>query len=111
MSKQYDSELYKLKAALCKTFSNSKRLIIIEELRGGERSVGDLVQTLKIPQAAVSRHLAILRERGVVQPRRKGTNVYYRLTDPKICEACDLVHDILLRQIEKSRQLAKRLMG
>ncbi len=106
---KYNSELYVLKAQLCKTFSDPKRLLIIEELRAGEKSVGDLVQTLAVPQAVVSRHLAILRDRGVVKSRREGANVYYRLSDPKICDACDLVHQILLNQIAKNRELAERL--
>ncbi len=110
MATQYNMELYKLKAELCKTFADPNRLIIINELRSGEKLVGDLVQTLGIPQAVVSRHLAILRSRGAVRPRRKGINVYYSLTDPKICEACDLVHGILLNQIEKNRELAERLI-
>lgn len=109
MATQYEPELYHLKAELCKTFADPKRLVIIEELREGEKAVGDLAQTLGISQAVVSRHLAILRERGVVKARREGTNVYYSLSDPRICEACDLVHQILLNQIAKSKELAERL--
>ena len=109
MATQYEPELYRLKAELCKTFADPKRLIIIEELRQGEKAVGNLAQTLGISQAVVSRHLAILRERGVAKTRREGTNVYYSLTDPRICEACDLVHQILLNQIARSKELAERL--
>ena len=108
---RYNLELYKLRAELCKTFSDPRRLIIIDELRGGEKSVGELVNILEVPQAAVSRHLAILRDRGVVTTRRKGTTIYYRLVDSKIGEACDLVHEILLNQIEKNRELAERLIA
>ena len=107
---QYNLELYKLRAELCKTFSDPRRLIIIDALRGGEKSVGELVQILEVPQAAVSRHLAILRDKGVVTTRREGTTIYYRLIDSKIGEACDLVHEILLNQIEKNRELAERLV-
>ena len=106
---QHNPEFYILKAALCKTFADPKRLTIIDELRNGERTVGHLTHVLEIPQAVVSRHLAILRDRGVVNPRRDGTNVYYSLSDPKILKACDLVHEILLGQIEKNRQLAETL--
>lgn len=106
----YNLELYKLKAQLCKTFSDPKRLIILSELRHGEKAVGELAQSLGISQAVVSRQLAILREKGVVTPRREGTNVYYSLTDSKIGEACDLVHEILLKQIEKNRELSERLI-
>ena len=103
-------ELYKLKAELCKTFSDPKRLIIIAELRSGEKAVGDLAQALGLSQAVVSRQLGILRDKGVVRPRREGTNVYYSLTDAKIGEACDLVHEILLNQIEKNREFTEKLI-
>ncbi len=111
MLAQRNLELYRLKAKLCKTFADPTRLIMIEELRGGEKSVNELIRLLDIPQAAVSRHLAVLRDRGVVQTRRKGNVVFYSLTDLKIGEACDLIHNILLNQIEKNRQLAERLVG
>ena len=108
---KYNLELWKLKAELCKTFSDPTRLMIINELREGEKQVGDLAQILQIPQAMVSRHLAILRERGVAIARREGTNVYYSLTSKKICEACDLVHEILLIQINRNKELAERIIS
>lgn len=108
---QRDLEFYQLKASLCKTFADYRRLIIIEELRSGEKSVTELVEALAVPQAVVSRHLAVLRERGVVQARRSGTKIYYRLTNVKICEACDIVHEILINQIKNSREIARKLIG
>ena len=111
MPTQRNLEFYSLKAELCKTFADPKRLIIIDELHEGERTVGDLARMLELPQAVVSRHLAILRGRGVVVPRREGTNIYYSLTDSKIGAACDLMHNILISQIENNRELTKRLMA
>jgi DNA-binding transcriptional ArsR family regulator len=108
---RHNLELYSLKAKLCKTFADPKRLIIIDELRQGETTVGELARLLEFPQAVVSRHLAILRDKGVVQYRREGTSVYYSLSDPKIGDACDMVHQILLDQIEKNRELAERLVA
>jgi ArsR family transcriptional regulator len=105
----HDSELFKLKAELCKTFADAKRLAIINELRNGEKLVGELARSLNIPHAVASRHLALLRNRGVVRPRREGTNVYYRISDPQIVAACDLVHQILLNNLTKSKELAERL--
>ena len=104
-----NSELFKLKAELCKTFADAKRLAIINELRDGEKTVSALAHTLNVPQAVTSRHLALLRNRGVVRPRREGINVYYRLTDPKIVEACDLIHQVLLNSLTENRELAERL--
>jgi DNA-binding transcriptional ArsR family regulator len=111
MPAKYNTDLYKMKAQLCKTFADPTRLMIIQELRENEKSVSDLQTALDIPQAAVSRHLALLRERGVVQTRREGTTIFYRLSNPKICEACDIVHQILLNQIKTSREAAQKLIG
>jgi len=110
MPDRYNAELFKLKAELCKTFADPKRLMIISELRGGEKSVGDLAETLKLPQAVISRHLAVLRGRGVAIARREGVTVCYSLSDGKIAVACDIVHEILLGQVAKNRELAEKLL-
>jgi ArsR family transcriptional regulator len=109
MKQGYDIELYKLKAELCKTFSDPKRLMIISDLRGGEKSVGELVKALKSPQAVVSRHLAVLRHRGVVKTRREGVSIYYSLANTRIIDACDIVHEVLLDQIAKNGEMADKL--
>ena len=106
-----DLELCELKAQMHKAFSDPKRLIIIEELRKGQKSVGDLTRILAIPQAAVSRALAVLRERGIVDARRESTNVFYTLVDPRICDVVDTVHHLLLARIEKSRRLVEKEVG
>ncbi|HEX9896895.1 MAG TPA: metalloregulator ArsR/SmtB family transcription factor [Dehalococcoidales bacterium] len=100
-------ELFKLLAESYKAFCDPKRLIIINELRKGQKSVGDLVRILATPQAAVSRHLAVLRQRGIVDARREGANVFYSLSDPLICEACDVVQRIVAARIEKHNKLVE----
>jgi ArsR family transcriptional regulator, virulence genes transcriptional regulator len=111
MTSESDLELFELKAEMSKLFSDPKRLIIINELRNGEKQVGELAQNLKMPQAVVSRQLSLLRNGGVVTNRREGTNVYYCLSDMKIIEACDLVHEVLLNRLAKNRQFAENLLG
>jgi DNA-binding transcriptional ArsR family regulator len=111
MKSQYDLELYQLKAEIGKTFSDPKRLMIINELRDGEKTVSELIESLEIPQAVLSRSLAILRSRGVVKPRRNGNNVYYSLTDARICDACDIVHEILLDQMADNQTKAEVWIG
>jgi DNA-binding transcriptional ArsR family regulator len=106
---KYNLEMYKQKAELCKTFSDPTRLMIISELRDGEKSVGELVDTLQSPQAVISRHLAVLRHRGVVKARREGVSIYYSLTNLKIVSACDIVHEILLEQAASNREMADKL--
>lgn len=111
MVSEYDLELFRLKSELCKTFADPKRLIILNELRHGEKQVGELAVLLKLPQAVVSRQLALLRSKGIVTPRRDGTNVYYSLTDSKIIEACDIVHEVLLAHLARSREQAEKFLS
>ena len=102
-------QLFRLQAEICKTMADYKRLMILHELREGEISVGQLVSNLDLPQANVSQHLSILRERGIVSARREGTSVYYSLANPKIGEACDLVQEVLADQLARNQILANSL--
>ncbi|MDD5190009.1 MAG: metalloregulator ArsR/SmtB family transcription factor [Dehalococcoidales bacterium] len=107
---KYDREFYIIKAELCKALADPSRQMMIVELRSGEKTVGELSETLEISQPATSRHLAILRDGGVVKARRENTNIYYSLVTPKIAEACDMVQAILFSQMEKNRDLANRII-
>ena len=104
--KESQVQLFKLQSEICKTLADHKRLMILHELRDGERSVSHLVSALEVPQANVSQHLAIMRERGIVTTRREGTTIYYKLASPKIGEACDLVQQVLEEQLAGRRALA-----
>ncbi|MGE5132422.1 MAG: ArsR/SmtB family transcription factor [Gemmatimonadota bacterium] len=99
-------EIYELHARVCKAIADGKRLLIINELRDGARTVGELVSALGIPQANASQHLAILRDRGIVSTRRSGSNIYYSLTSEKITMAVDLLYEFMTEQAESGRSLA-----
>jgi ArsR family transcriptional regulator len=83
--------------------------MLIHELRAGEKSVSQLSSILEISQPNISQHLSILRKRGIVTTRREGATVYYRLSSPRIGQACDLVHNFLTEQLENSRELVNSL--
>lgn len=100
------SEISELHARVCKAIADGKRLQIINELRDGPRTVGELVTALAIPQANASQHLAILRDRGIVAAHRSGANVRYSLTSMKIVEAVDLLYEFMTEQAESRRSLA-----
>ena len=99
------TELYQLYASVCKGLADPKRLLILNALRDGERSVTDLVDDLDIPQANVSQHLAVLRDRGLVRGRRDGQWVYYSLTSTKIVEAMDLLREVMSEQLGSATSL------
>lgn len=98
-------EIFELHAGLCKALADPKRLLIVEALRGGARTVGDLSGELGLSQSNVSQHLAILRQRGVVRARRLGNNVFYSLTTPKILRALDILRDVMNEQLDQREQL------
>ena len=99
--------LYELHASICQTLSNPKRLEVIDCLRDGELPVIRLAEATQISQANLSQHLALMREKGMLIARREGVNVYYRLSNPKITQACDLMRQVLLEHLEAAGELAE----
>lgn len=90
---------YRAHADLCKVLTDPKRLMVLDALRAGERSVGELAAVLGITLPNASQHLAVLRSAGLVGGRRTGTTVRYHLAEPGITEACDIIHAIVERRL------------
>lgn len=90
-----DESFYCLHSEVCKTLANPKRQMILESLRDGEISVGEIAALTKIPQATLSQHLSILRSRGVVNARRAGSSIFYSIANPKILTAFDLITEVM----------------
>ena len=109
MTTDHKAELFVMQADICKTLADPTRLMILHELRDGELSVSELISRLNLPQSNVSRHLTVLRERAIVFTRRDGTSIYYRLANPKIAEACNLVREVLEANLVRQRALAGSL--
>ncbi len=105
--KPQNRSLFQLHAQVCQALANAKRLEILDALRNGERSVGELTDALGIRKANVSQHLAVLRAKGIVVARRDGQTIFYRLATPKVIQACDLMRQVLLKHLEHSGRLAR----
>ena len=103
--------IFELHARICRTLAHPKRLEILNLLREGELSVSELAERMGVSLANVSQHLAILRDRGVVMTRREGVNVYYRVADPRIIQACNLMREVLFEQLARSGQLVESVQG
>lgn len=102
-----DRQIYKLHASICQTLSNPKRLEIIDRLRAGEMTVTELAKALEISQANLSQHLAVMRQKGILTARREKLNVFYKLGNPKIVQACELMRQVLLEYLESAAELAR----
>ena len=94
-------ELYQMHAEMCKVFSNPTRLEILNLLRDKEMSVTELIKKTKLSQANISQHLSIMKAGGIVASSRKGKNIHYKLTNPKIIKAFDIIREILAERIKK----------
>jgi DNA-binding transcriptional ArsR family regulator len=94
-----DPERYRLHAEVCRVLTDPKRLMLLDVLREGEHSVGDLAEELGCNLANASQHLAVLRSAGLVDTRRAGTTILYRLAEPELVEACDVIHRIVGRRM------------
>ncbi len=99
------NELYELHAEMCKTFSNSIRLEILNLLRDRAWSVTELVEKTNLSQANISQHLSIMKSKDIVASNRKGRNVYYRLVNPKIIKAFDIIREILVERVKKNGKI------
>lgn len=81
-------------AAVGRAFADAKRLCVLESLASGEMSVGDLSSRVGCQIPNMSQHLAVLRSSGLVATRREGSTVLYRLSDPRVLEAYQLIRSL-----------------
>ncbi len=91
-------------ASYFQALSEPTRLRVLNQLREGERKVGELAELAGTTVANVSRHLSLLQQRGIVLREGRGTSVYYRIADPAIYELCDLVCGTVARQHREQAQ-------
>lgn len=93
-------EITQLHADFCSALADSTRLILLYALADGPCNVSELTEQLDLPQPTVSRHLKILRERGLVTATRQGMSVQYALTDERIIQALDILRAIMRDRIQ-----------
>lgn len=85
-------DTYSPQADLLKSISHPTRLAVLEILRDGEQCVCHMEAMLGLRQASISQQLMILREAGLVEVRRDGLNMYYRVVKPKVFEVLDALY-------------------
>lgn len=109
MNSDLKHEINQLHAQFCKGLSDPNRILILYTLAEKPTNVTNLAETLKIPQPTISRHLKVLKERGMVTAVRNGQQVYYDVADHRILEALNLLRDILADNLKTKVELSKTL--
>ncbi len=82
-------------AAVLKAMAHPARLLVLEELAGGEQCVCDLQTKIGSDMSTVSKHLTVLKTAGLIEARRAGMNVFYTLTTPCINNFFDCIETVL----------------
>ncbi len=100
-----DRLIYQRQSQICKAFANPVRIQILEMLGQRERYVSELLEELGISKPNLSQHLAILRNAGVVTTSRVGKQLSCTLTMPEVKNACELIRNVLRKQIDEGSKL------
>ena len=101
--------VYVVKAQLFRVLGHPVRIRILELLNDGERSVGDLQAALSLDSSGTSQHLSALRQQGVLESRRAGTSVYYRIRDPRVSQLLAVAKQLLTSALSDTQTLLSDL--
>ncbi len=101
--------VHEMKANLFRGLGHPARVRILELLRGGERSVGSLQAELGLDSGGTSQHLSALRRIGLVESRREGTSVFYRVDDERVFELLEAGRAIITRQLAEQQSILSEL--
>jgi len=90
-------------ASLLKAMSNPVRLLVLCQLAESEKSVGELERVAEVSQSALSQHLALLRQRGLVRSRRAGQSIFYSLDGPEAPALLAALYEVYCSKAPKTR--------
>ncbi len=106
---QRANPVHEVKASLFRVLGHPARVRILELLRDGERSVGALQSALELDSGGTSQHLAALRRIGLVESRREGTSVFYRVDDAAVFDLLEAGRAIVVRRLAAEQALLQDL--
>lgn len=103
-------EITQLEANFCAALSDPNRLLILYALDESPRNVTELANELGLNQPTASRHLKVLRERGLVNTVRTGTTVTYHLSDPRVIQALDLLRSAMRERLAHQANIIEEVL-
>lgn len=104
-----DKRIYELQARLCQVLASPKRLEILYTLKGTEMTAGDLARSVDVTMPNLSQHLSLMKQHGIVESRKEGLNMYYRVSSDHILTVCDAVRRVLAEQLARQTILLDRV--
>lgn len=107
VSKALIQEISQLEADFCSALSDPTRLLILYSLAEAPHNVTELTNELDVIQPTVSRHLKVLRDRGLVYTVRNGSSITYHLGDKRLTQALDLLRAAMRDRLAHRANIAK----
>jgi ArsR family transcriptional regulator len=101
------AELEDLTAGVCRALNDPKRLLILYALAARPQSVNELCDEVGVSQSNVSQHLAVLRDRGLVDTARDANRVIYSLRDRRVVKAIDLLRKVMNDELDRRQSLRR----
>lgn len=105
--KKLENELYKYHADMCKVFSHPTRLQIINILRDKEMNVTELAERIGVGMGNLSQHLTVMKNQRILSSRKEGNMVFYRIENPRMLVAFDILREVLLERLKKDSLLVR----
>jgi ArsR family transcriptional regulator, virulence genes transcriptional regulator len=102
-------KIFQMQCEICKALGHPIRLAIVDRLHSGEAAASELISALEMSKANLSKHISLLVHGGIVESRKEGRQIYYRLTDPEIHKACAVMRSILYRRLKEGEKLASAI--
>jgi DNA-binding transcriptional ArsR family regulator len=102
-------KIFQMQCDICKALGHPLRMAIVDQLKDRETAAADLIANLEISKANLSKHMSLLMQGGIVEARRDGRQIYYRLTDSDIHKACAIMSAILYRRLKQGEKLASAI--
>ncbi len=109
MAGSVTQDLRKFKAEIFQALGHPTRIAIVELLRNGPMSAGQLIDQLGLEQANASQHFSVLRNRQIVVSRKEGNQVFYSLRDPVLVEVLDVLKRYFYSQLSQTMSMLKEI--
>jgi len=109
VSQTLQQEISTLEADFCFALSDPIRLLMLYTLSESPRNVTELTNELNLNQSTASRHLKVLRERGLVHTVRTGTTITYHLSDRRLIQALDLLRSVMRDRLTQRASLINEI--
>jgi DNA-binding transcriptional ArsR family regulator len=106
----FDEDLIQIESDFLKAIAQPTRLKILYFLKGGERCACEIIPKMKEDQSNISRHLTHMKDMGILESRKEGVSVYYKIKDKRVFTLLSLVDEMVKSEIREKAKVVKVIL-